>query len=131
MYIKLDFKSESPKAYQLSNDVWIPKSVLDSKGLKHPYYHIQDWWLNIQVENIKLSEEDLFSLRNGKFNINEKDTSLKVMMGLQPLLISINQIPSEILNAWKKYWKGASDSFSYDSSDRRGEISEHDLGIYS
>jgi hypothetical protein len=131
MYIKLNFKNESKKAYQLSNDSWIPKSVLDSRGLIHPYYHIQDWWLNIQIENIKLNEDDLVSLRNGKFNISEKEISIKVMLGIQPLMISFNEIPLDILDEWKKYWNIASDLFSYDSNDRHWEISEHDLGIYN
>ena len=63
MYIKLEVKTETDKGVQLPNGSWIPKSILDNRGLKHPYYHIQDWWLNIQVENIMLSIEDLKSIR--------------------------------------------------------------------
>ncbi len=32
MFIKLDFKKETDKAYQLNNDSWIPKSILDNRG---------------------------------------------------------------------------------------------------
>ena len=71
MYIKLEFKAETPKAFQLKNDAWIPKSVLDCRGLEHPYYHIQDWWLTIQVENITCNVEELKYVRK-KFDEKEK-----------------------------------------------------------
>ena len=43
MFIKIEPKSETEKAYQLQNGSWIPKSILDNRGLKHPYYKIEDW----------------------------------------------------------------------------------------
>jgi hypothetical protein len=105
MYIKLEFKSETPKAFQLANDCWIPKSVLDCRGLEHPYYHIKDWWLTIQVENIALDVEELKYIRK-KFDEKEKDVSLKTMQNFENMIIKFGDIPSEIKDKYNKYWKG-------------------------
>lgn len=42
MLVNLRIIKETIKAYQLEGNGWIPKSVLDNRGLKHPYYQIQN-----------------------------------------------------------------------------------------
>lgn len=137
MFIKLEVKSETPKAYQLPNDSWIPKSVLDDRGLKHPYYRIKDWWFTIQIENIKYSPDDIVNYRNRKVKPTEKDVenSKLVLLGIKPMIISIRDIPKEILDYWQRYWNGLSgdvgcNMLHADSTDRRREIGEWEMGIY-
>ena len=115
MFIKLEFKTETDKAYQLNNGSYIPKSILDNRGLKHPYYQIKDWWLNIQIENIRLPLDELLELdRKRKTTKEDIDNSNKVLLGIQPLVVSMKDIPEEIRNYWTKYWKGlSSDIGSY------------------
>lgn len=128
MFIKLEYTDHTEKAYQLSNGSWIPKSVLDTRGLEHPYYQIKDWWLTIQVENIKFNNEQLKNMR-AKYSESEKIESEKVMLGLKPLIISIRDIPSDVMEIWRKYWKGLNiGGLPYDPTDRKWEISEWDLG---
>jgi len=113
MFIKLDFKSETEKAYQLQNDSWIPKSILDNRGLKHPYYQIKDWWLTIQVENVSTPINNLKDLDRKKEPTKEDvENSKKVLLGIQPLVLAIKDIPEEIRNYWSKYWKGMSDGLA-------------------
>jgi len=116
MYIKLEFKAETLKAFQLSNDSWIPKSVLDSRGLEHPYYHIKDWWLTIQVENITLDVEELKYIRK-KFDEKEKEVSLKTMQNFQNMIIKFGDIPNDVKDKYNKYWKGLSSDIGYHTPD--------------
>jgi hypothetical protein len=95
MFIKIEPKSETQKAYQLQNGSWIPKSILDGRGLKHPYYQIKNWWLSITIE--KLIEE------------NDK-SSEHVVLGIKPMVVRMVDIPEDIRDCWSKYWKKASDS---------------------
>lgn len=105
MYIKLNEKAETEKAYCLPNDSWIPKSVLDGEGLVHPYYHIKDWWLTIQIENIRSSDETLKYIRKKKgFDPKERIYSINVMEGLRPMVIAINDIPKDIVDSYTSYW---------------------------
>jgi len=134
MFIRLEVKSETPKAYQLPNGSWIPKSVLDDRGLKHPYYQIKGWWLRIQVENVRHDMKYLQDIRKN-FKEVDKNNSIKVLQGIQPMVITIRDLPKEILNYWGKYWKGLSgevgcDMSHADSTDRRREIGEWEMGIY-
>ncbi len=106
MYIKLETISESPKAWQLPNSTWIPKSVLDAGGLEHPYYKVKDWWLNIQVENVRLEVEDLINYRgrSDKFTAADKLKSEQVLWGLKPMVIKFSDIPEEMRTKYSKYW---------------------------
>jgi hypothetical protein len=118
MFIKIDFKKETEKAYLLSNDVWIPKSVLDSRGLKHPYYQIKDWWLTIQVENVRTPLDELKWL-DRKVTMEDVENSKKVFFGIQPLVITMKDIPEEIRDYWTKYWCGlSSNSYTPDYEPR-------------
>jgi len=99
MFIKIEPKSESEKAYQLQNGSWIPKSILDNRGLKHPYYQIKDWWLSKTIE---------------KFRDEDDEISKKTLLGIEPMIIKMKDIPEEIRDYWTKYWKGlSSDIGSY------------------
>ena len=106
MFIKLKSKTESDKAYQLENDSWIPKSILDDRGLKHPYYQVTDWWLTIQIENIRLPLSELIELERKK-KPTEEDVinSRKTLMGIKPLVITMRDIPEEIRSYWSNYWR--------------------------
>jgi len=103
MFIKLEFISETEKAYQLPNGSWIPKSILDDRGLKHPYYQIKNWWINKSYE---------------KLHENEDLTTIKVFEGLNPLIINMEDIPQDIREYWSKYWKSLSSNISYDYEPR-------------
>jgi hypothetical protein len=115
MFIKLEIKSQTPKAYQLQNNGWIPKSILDSRGLKHPFYQVKDWWLSSTIE---------------KFKDEDKNAEL-VLNGIVELSIKINQLPNDILEYWRQYWGNQQDFYMSDSTDRRYEIGEWEMGIYS
>ncbi len=118
MFIKLDFKSETEKAYQLHNDSWIPKSVLDNRGLKHPYYQIKNWWLNIQIENVRMPLNELIELDRKKKPTNEDiENSNKTLLGIKPLVVSMIDIPIDIRNYWSEYWKGMSDGLEQSTPD--------------
>lgn len=96
MFIKIEPKSETEKAYQLQNGSWIPKSILDSEGLKHPYYQIKQWWLSKTLEK----------------GIDENDKNSKnVLEGLQPMFVKMIDIPKDIRDYWAEYWKKKSDGF--------------------
>jgi len=102
MFIKIEPKSESEKAYQLQNGSWIPKSILDNRGLKHPYYQIKDWWLSKTLE---------------KFRGENDETSKKVLMGIELMVVKMIDIPKDIRDYWSKYWRGASDSLHQSNYD--------------
>jgi len=109
MFVKLDFKTETEKAYQLQNGSWMPKSILDNRGLKHPYYQIKDWWLTIQVENVTLSADRLKWLDRKKEPTKEDiEYSKNVLLGIQPTVISMIDMPEDIRANWTKYWKSLS-----------------------
>jgi hypothetical protein len=118
MFIKLEFSKESEKAYQLPNGSWIPKSILDDRGLKQPYYKIKDWWLSATVEKA-VTENDL--------------TTQKTLMGIGELKVTMRDIPQDVLDYWGKYWRGMGSDLgvtNYDRDDQRGQISEWAYGIY-
>lgn len=93
MYIKLSFKSETEKAYQLNNGSYIPKSILDKRGLEHPFYKIKNWWLDKLIDkNLEQTHID----------------SQKVLLALELLIIKFSDIPEEIQNKWFRYWDGSS-----------------------
>jgi hypothetical protein len=102
MFIKIQPKSETEKAYQLQNGSYIPKSILDNRGLKHPYYKIKDWWLSKTIE---------------KFREENDETSKKVLMGIEPMVVKMIDIPKDIRDYWSKYWKDASDSLHQSNYD--------------
>jgi hypothetical protein len=102
MFIKIDQKTETEKAYQLQNGSWIPKSILDSRGLKHPYYQIKDWWLSKTIEKcIKDNDE----------------TSKKVLIGIELMAVKMIDIPKDIRDYWSKYWESASNSLHQSNYD--------------
>jgi hypothetical protein len=102
MLVKLNILKETPKAYQLAGDGWIPKSVLDERGLKHPYYQIKGWWLETFVN--KGFE--------GSLNLQEKLT----LKSLSLCRINHIDLPIEVRGYWKKYWKDLSNNYNYSSS---------------
>jgi len=108
MIIKLETIGETPKAYQLPNSSWIPKSVLDGKGLTHPYYKVKDWWLCIQVDNI-CADDELVTDTNGGDGKNLRKASIDVMLSLKTMLIEFKDLPEDVLQKWKNYWSGAGD----------------------
>ena len=94
MFIKLETKNETKKAYQLRNGSWIPKSVLDDRGLKHPYYQIKDWWISKSVDKMR----------------NEQDENIyKTFKGIEPMVVSMTEMPKEVRDFWSKYWSGYGD----------------------
>jgi hypothetical protein len=96
MLLNLKIINETIKAYQLEGNGWIPKSVLDSRGLKHPYYQVKNWWL----------ETFMTKGMEGNFTQQEKET----IFSLSKCKIIFKDLPEDVLNYWKKYWKDASDS---------------------
>lgn len=91
MFIKLKIKNETNKAYQLNNGSWIPKSVLDDRGLKYPYYKIKDWWISKSYHKMR----------------DEQDENIyKTFKGIQPMVVKMIDIPKEIRDFWNKYWSG-------------------------
>lgn len=96
MLLNLKIINETVKAYQLEGNGWIPKSVLDSRGLKHPYYQVKNWWL----------ETFMTKGMEGNFTQQEKET----IFSLSKCKIIFKDLPEDVLNYWKKYWKDASDS---------------------
>ncbi len=96
MLLNLKIINETIKAYQLEGNGWIPKSVLDSRGLKHPYYQVKNWWL----------ETFITKGMEGNFTQQEKET----IVSLSKCKIIFKDLPEDVLNYWKKYWKDASDS---------------------
>lgn len=96
MLVKLKIINQTEKAYQLEGNGWIPKSVLDGRGLKHPYYEVKNWWLDTFI--IKGME--------GNLTHQEKET----IYSLSKCKITFKDLPKDILNFWKKYWKDANDS---------------------
>ena len=96
MLLNLKIINETIKAYQLEGNGWIPKSVLDSRGLKHPYYQVKNWWL----------ETFITKGMEGNFTQQEKET----IFSLSKCKIIFKDLPEDVLNYWKKYWKDASDS---------------------
>lgn len=96
MLLNLKIINETIKAYQLEGNGWIPKSVLDSRGLKHPYYQVKNWWL----------ETFMTKGMEGNFTQQEKET----IFSLSKCKIMFKDLPEDVLNYWKKYWKDASDS---------------------
>ncbi len=96
MLLNLKIINETIKAYQLEGNGWIPKSVLDSRGLKHPYYQVKNWWL----------ETFITKGMEGNFTQQEKET----IFSLSKCKIMFKDLPEDVLNYWKKYWKDASDS---------------------
>lgn len=96
MLVNLKIINETAKAYQLEGNGWIPKSVLDDRGLKHPYYQVKNWWL----------ETFMVKGMEGNFTQQEKET----IFSLSKCKIIFKDLPEDVLNYWKKYWKDASDS---------------------
>ena len=102
MIIKLEIKSDSEKAWQLPNGAWIPKSVLDSRGLDHPYYEIKDWWITKQVEAIHVHGS----------NVDVR--IIETFKALQLMVIPRRDLPTSIREKAAKYWGGlASDLGSH------------------
>jgi hypothetical protein len=95
MFVKLEYKSETEKAYQLPNGSWIPKSILDDRGLKAPYYKIKDWWL---------SKTFL------KFHDKKDENAKNVLLGLESISIKMIDIPKDVIEYWTKYWSSLGDS---------------------
>jgi hypothetical protein len=135
MFIELKYKEETDKAYQLENDSWIPKSILDDRGLKSPYYQIKDWWLNILVENIRLPLDELNTIRKKEVTMNDVENTNKVLIGLQPLVIPFKDIPLVIRDYWNKYWSelsgGIGESYTYQDvlDSRESQLGEWAHGI--
>ena len=130
MFIKLDFKSETQKAYQLQNGSWIPKSILDNRGLTHPYYKIKDWWLNIQLFNVKDSVGE-YNFESGKeITQVDKNNSIKVLQGIEPIHLNFRDIPKDVKDDWTKYWKRQYSDIGSTSSGDYGQESGGPTNIF-
>lgn len=101
MFILLKPKAETQKAFQLPNGAWIPKSILDSRGLINNYYKPKDWWLNKLIEQFT------------------KDKSSKnTLEGLKEIsILRIQDLPKEVKNHWNKYWKENYENSGYSHYD--------------
>lgn len=99
MLINLKIISETTKAYQLEGGGWIPKSVLDNRGLKHPYYQIKGFFLQDLVEK-------LYGEESTKIDSQAKLTALSI----DNCKINHIDLPLELREYWRKYWKDANDS---------------------
>ena len=103
-YIQLTTISETEKAWQLPNGSWIPKSILDNRGLNAPFYKLKDWWLEKTFEKAKY---------------DDCKTSQKVLSGLQEITIEFRDIPEEVRKNWNKYWSNQSTDYRlYDMEPR-------------
>lgn len=110
MYIKLEFKNETKKAYQLKNDSWIPKSILDDSGLKYPYFQLKGWWL---------------SKSYGKIREEQDESVCKVFKGIEPMVIKLKDIPKDVREDYVKYWSNYRQS-NYRQSNYEPNIWEND-----
>jgi len=97
MFIKLQHIHETPKAYKFYNGSWIPKSVLKSQGLNHPFYKIEDWFISKNYE--KASE-------------NGDRISIDILQAIGGMEVKLRDLPKDCLEKWRKYWSGAGDSCS-------------------
>ena len=96
MLVKLQILSETEKAYKIDKNIWIPKSILDERGLTKPYYQIKDWYLTQFVEKAyenKLTEQEINTINS-----------------LKKQEILFKNLPVEVLNYWGKYWNNAYNS---------------------
>lgn len=104
--IKLTYQKETEKAY-LVNNIWLPKSILDSRGLLHPYYQIKDWYISV--------------LRN-KIYEDKCEKSKRIVLVLRSLNINFRDLPKEVLDNWGKYWSDAYSSLNTKYYDYEPEI---------
>lgn len=103
MFMKLEIIKETDRAYQLPNGSYIPKSILDDRGLKHPYYQIKNWWLTKII---------------GRWRNDGCKSSVLVLNGISPLIVSFNTLPDDIKEYWNKYWGSISTEKWYDFEPR-------------
>jgi len=85
MLIKLEVKKETEKALQLTNNSWIPKSILDGEGLKHPYYYIKSWWISSTVK---------------KYNETKGGEIKEQLEGISKLGMTYQNLPEELKPFW-------------------------------
>lgn len=91
MFVRLIPVSETEKAYRLENGSYIPKSVLDGRGLTHPYYRVEGWWLQRTFE---------------KFHAEGDPDARNKLAGLEPLVVQFRDIPEDVRAVWDRYWRG-------------------------
>ena len=115
MFIKLEPLNETEKAYQLTENCWVPKSVLDGQGLEKPYYKIPNWWIKTIIKKMDGDDEN----------------ARKQFVELVNLTIEISELPEDVQQIWQKYWGSYSEPDDIDPHDRRQEIGEWELGIYN
>lgn len=99
MLVHLKIIKETPKAYQLEGNGWIPKSILDDRGLKHPYYQIKGFFLQDLVEKLYDKEDE-------EIDLQAKLTAISI----NKCKINHIDLPKDIREYWNKYWKDAYNS---------------------
>jgi len=118
MLVNLKIINETNKAYQLEGDGWIPKSVLDDRGLKHPYYQIKNWWL----------ETFMTKGLEGNLTQQEKET----IFSLSKCKITLKDLSKTNLEYWQKYWNDAYNSLPpLNISSQKKKKSSHNLDHYN
>jgi hypothetical protein len=107
MLFNLKIKSETKKAYELIDGGWIPKSVLDYRGLQHPYCQIKYWWVKKMIG--KSCDGELTALDE------------LILRSLNLCKINFRDLPESILEQWKKYSSDDYDSFTSSRSTKNLE----------
>ena len=123
MEIKLNVKSRSEKAYQMHNGTWIPKSVIKLSGLKHPYYKLDDWFLQNLISKLRGEDDEPMAVRK---------MAERQLRGIEPMVVKWRDIPEEIRKGHTAYWSGfgGNDLSHLDPSREDVEIGEYAHGIY-
>lgn len=88
MYINLKTISETPKAFQLLNGSWLPKSVLNQRALGESYYELEQWWLNATITKLH---------KNGDVN------QIPVLEAISSMVIRFTDLPENIKSNWFNY----------------------------
>ena len=96
MLVKLNIIQETEKAYKLDGNGWIPKSVLDNRGLNHPYYQIKGWWLQNLVQKI--------------YNNESTQQEKEIAISLSKCTVRLRDLSKNDLKFWQKYWSDAYNS---------------------
>lgn len=92
MFLKLNIKHETKKAFLLEGDGWIPKSALNSEGLNHPYYQLESWLISNLIDKYDEVKQ-----------IEERDKNL--FISLKKCFLEFKDLPEDIKKNWTKYWK--------------------------
>ena len=108
MIVKLQISKETEKAYLLSDGGWIPKSVLDDRGLIHPCYTIKNWFLGTLQK--KAFEKELTHLDE------------LLITSLNKYKITLIDLSEEHRQNWQSYWESCDTSFNSRGLDHYNDI---------